>query len=801
MRDGGPISRAAWRAIIVGAAIIGVAAPARAAPGLDDLCATQATADPAKPANAPLDTATGTAETMLATAPDRVAVADQAITMLSAAAPEAAGPTQQELAAYCAAAGEAYRLGKAGNPYQARTLLQDALRHADAAGSPRLAALAAYRLALVAGSAGPVRDGRGVRRSIAFAPRGVSETTTATTDPMACARLADPGMEAQGPTYYASAALECAQDRAAGAGDDPLAARSAFRLARLWLDFARRSANPAPKVVDRARAIALDALGVAARIPDPALRVELLGRLADLALAARPASDPRLIAAAAAMRRSATDPASRATAEALAGRLALVAGDTITAAAHIRRAIFLEGQAPVPWRLADWHLLLADADPAGRDAHVTEAFRALDAIRPLLPTYDALTEQSNFTLRVRPIFEAAIATALATAPSADDSARIDLVQAVVEAYRQAELQSLFGSECVPSRPPIRPGELKPGEVLLYPVLLPDRIELLYAVGAAEGSGETPRYHRLAPVAGVGRADVVALIDAVVDATSYGNDDSWRAPARRLYRLLIQPIEDKLHRDGTLVIVPDGPLSALPFAALLDAQDHYLIERSRVAIVPALAFAQPGRTTEKAPIVVAVTLERRVVMPFGSFSALVGTGAEAEVAVGNEKGRNLLIRNFHRADLDRALARQGVDVLHLATHASFNGRSDRSYIVADGELIPISDLRDMIERSQTRGSQLDLLVLSACETAVGDDQAGMGLAGAAVQAGAHSALASLWEVNDAGTAELMKTFYARYRAGAGKAEALHDAQLALIARGGDLADPNIWAAFTLLGGWR
>jgi CHAT domain-containing protein len=85
--------------------------------------------------------------------------------------------------------------------------------------------------------------------------------------------------------------------------------------------------------------------------------------------------------------------------------------------------------------------------------------------------------------------------------------------------------------------------------------------------------------------------------------------------------------------------------------------------------------------------------------------------------------------------------------------------------------------------------------------VGDDQAGMGLAGAAVQAGARSAIASLWQVNDLGTVKLMKAFYDSYRSGVPKAEALRTAQLALIRSGGEDANPNVWAAFTLLGAWR
>ena len=143
----------------------------------------------------------------------------------------------------------------------------------------------------------------------------------------------------------------------------------------------------------------------------------------------------------------------------------------------------------------------------------------------------------------------------------------------------------------------------------------------------------------------------------------------------------------------------------------------------------------------------------------------------------------------------------IDILHLATHAVFNGRSDRAFIVANGEVVRLAELREMIDRSRARGEPIDLLVLSACETAVGDDQSTMGLAGAAVQAGARSVIGSLWQVNDTGTAELMREFYRRYSAGGARAEALRGAQLALIDGGGANADPAIWAAFALLGAWR
>ena len=164
-------------------------------------------------------------------------------------------------------------------------------------------------------------------------------------------------------------------------------------------------------------------------------------------------------------------------------------------------------------------------------------------------------------------------------------------------------------------------------------------------------------------------------------------------------------------------------------------------------------------------------------------------------------RGVLIEDFNRTELERAFAAGPVDILHLATHATFNGRSERSFIVSKDGAISLDNLRSLIEANRSRGKELSLIVLSACETAVGDDRATMGLAGTAVQAGAQSALASLWQVDDTGTVELMKLFYANLAASQGRAEALRNAQLALIAKGEGLADPAIWAAFSMMGGWR
>jgi CHAT domain-containing protein len=295
---------------------------------------------------------------------------------------------------------------------------------------------------------------------------------------------------------------------------------------------------------------------------------------------------------------------------------------------------------------------------------------------------------------------------------------------------------------------------------------------------------------------------------VSDATfslGYGFDEAWQGPMAELYQLLIAPIEPLLGEHSSLIVIPDGVLRRLPFAALRDADGGLLIQRASVSVSPSLAYTQPGEAGRALPNVLAASLSHEVNLARGRFPALAGTREEGDMAAGLGDPAHIVgqhLQNFRANDLRMALRTSPVDILHLATHASFNGRSDRAFIVADGEAILLSELRQLLGANYARGELISLIVLSACETALGDDQASMGLAGSAVQAGAESAVASLWEVDDAGTLELMRHFYRFYADGQGKAEAIRNAQLELINSGNaDFAEPRVWAAFTLLGAWR
>lgn len=771
-----------------------------------ELCrANGPSADATIPSSASLLDATARAEAILETGLADLQAGDRALVELNQVDGTGSATEFAALSAYCSASGEAMRLAREGSADRARSFLLGALAYGEDAALPELQTEAAYRLALVSATL-PVRpNARSARRSRSPAAEGFKAPreddgefgiTGDASGP--CFDLLRTDLSEQSNWAVASRALECSISSAPALENPEPVARSYLQLARITLDEAEKRPATRGELLEGAADAARQGMPAAAQIRDAQLRFELLARLAESALEAGDTSSPELRTVIAGLTRDATgDAGKRARALSLAGRALLGGGAREQAASYFRQAIYYESQAAQPLRMADWYLLLGEAEPEDRANHVMQAYNALEAIRPLLPRFDTLTQESNFRLRMQPVFTAAVDVQL----DQQGDGQVLLAQTIVESFRQAEIQSAFGADCVPPRDPVSLADLNDGEILLYPILLEDRVEVLYA---AKREGEDTQYRRFTSREGADRDRIEQLVKDATFSLGYGEDDDWQENMAELYRLLIQPIESQLGEDSSLIIIPDGILRRLPFAALRDSQGTLLIEKARISVSPSLAYTQPGNPDRDLPSVVAASLAKEVDLARGSFSELAGTVEEGDMAVGlgdptRDFGEHL--RNFKAADLRRALSENPVDILHLATHASFNGRSDRSFIVADGEAILLSELRDLLGSNQLRGELISLIILSACETALGDDQASMGLAGSAVQAGAESAVASLWEVDDEGTVELMRNFYRFYAEGQGKADAMRSAQLELIRSDGRFADPRIWAAFTLLGAWR
>jgi CHAT domain-containing protein len=137
---------------------------------------------------------------------------------------------------------------------------------------------------------------------------------------------------------------------------------------------------------------------------------------------------------------------------------------------------------------------------------------------------------------------------------------------------------------------------------------------------------------------------------------------------------------------------------------------------------------------------------------------------------------------------------------MATHGVFNSDVRKSFVLTHDNQLTLDDLERLIRPGQLRDQPLELLTLSACQTAAGDDRAALGLAGVAVKAGARSAFASLWFVNDKASSILVSDFYEQLKMpGHTKAQALQVAQQKLIHRPG-FEHPCYWAPYLLIGNW-
>ncbi len=269
-------------------------------------------------------------------------------------------------------------------------------------------------------------------------------------------------------------------------------------------------------------------------------------------------------------------------------------------------------------------------------------------------------------------------------------------------------------------------------------------------------------------------------------------------ARRIYDWLIQPAASALaqHQIKTLVFVLDGPLRSLPMAALHNG-NHYLIEQYQIALAPSLQLLAPQKLQQERIHALVGGLSEAV----AGTSPLPGVQQEVDQIRRQVPTQVLLNQSFTSNALRVQVQKRPFTVVHLATHGQFSSSVGDTYIQTWDERLTVQDLQALLnQRSLKNSTAIELLVLSACETARGDNRATLGMAGIAVRSGARSTLATLWTVNDASTATFTAEFYkALNQPGVSKAQAVQQAQLVLI-QSQEFAHPFYWAPFILVGNW-
>ncbi|MBP0022087.1 MAG: CHAT domain-containing protein [Cyanobacteria bacterium SBLK] len=288
------------------------------------------------------------------------------------------------------------------------------------------------------------------------------------------------------------------------------------------------------------------------------------------------------------------------------------------------------------------------------------------------------------------------------------------------------------------------------------------------------------------------------------------------PAQQLYDWLIEPIVKDIDALGIqhITFLLDSELRSLPVAALHDGE-QFLVERYSLSLMPSLSLTDLNHTDVRGMSLLAMGADT-----FEDQNPLPAAAAEVNILTQTLwEGESYLNDDFTVEQLLEARNDNSFRMIHLATHGKFeSGSPDDSFIYLGNDKLSLSRIREL----GLHDPPVELLVLSACETALGDAQAELGFAGLAVMAGVKSALGGLWQVSDTGTLGLMTTFYEQLKEAPIKAEALRRSQLSMLrgetqlgegeivttrgaisleqtlTGGGDLSHPYFWSGFTLIG---
>ncbi|MGF1675312.1 MAG: CHAT domain-containing protein [Rivularia sp. (in: cyanobacteria)] len=374
---------------------------------------------------------------------------------------------------------------------------------------------------------------------------------------------------------------------------------------------------------------------------------------------------------------------------------------------------------------------------------------------------------------------------------------------VIEALQLREIENYFQEICLQAKPEIIDTVVDQTDTtaaVIYPIILENRLEIILKL---PNQNQFNHY--------------TTFIQAnQFEKTLEQLQSSLRQPEQinqvkkisaKVYNWLIRPLEVDLekHNIQTLVFVLDGNLKNIPMAVLYDDNvsektPKYLIEKYAIVLTPGLQMLEPKPLQQQdLNILIAGVSEKRLIGN-QQFNPLENVQFELETIKSQiPKSKKLLNQSFTDINLEKQINSAKYTVVHIATHGNFSSNLEETYILTWNKLLKLNDFERLFQINTNRDSQpIQLLVLSACQTADGDKRATLGLSGVAIRAGARSTLATLWAVDDESTAELMSQFYQELQQNKlNKVKALQQAQIKLL-KNTEL--PIIWAPYVLIGNW-
>ncbi|BAY92790.1 MULTISPECIES: CHAT domain-containing protein [unclassified Tolypothrix] len=497
------------------------------------------------------------------------------------------------------------------------------------------------------------------------------------------------------------------------------------------------------------------------------------------------------------------------------------------------------------WQSQLGRLLRSQGDPKGAIAAYTAAFSTLQSLRSDLNANNQ-DVQFDFIQEVKPVYVELVDLLLQSNLSAEElnslivsnaglkeqksttkqpQERLELARRVIESLQLAELDNFFQDPCSETtNVAVQIDNIDPHAAVIYPIVLPDRLEVIASIpGKSLQEVKIPiseqkvnetldKLYDNLDNASINTSARNIVFTSNPDPKEFQDNLQTLLPIfGEVYNWLIKPFEAELDRNQiqTLVFVLNGRLQRVPIAALYNGQ-NYLIEKYSVALVPSLQLINPKQLQRRPLKVLAAGVSEQLKVQGEYFAALVNVPKELDqIKQTFPSSKKLLNQEFTAKTIQKQL-QSNFPVVHLATHGLFSSNPQRNFIITgDAKSISINELSTLL-RGQDRA--IELLVLSACETATGDERAVLGLAGMAVRSGARSTLATLWPVGDASTTKLMGQFYQDLKQpGVKQADALRNAQRSLLESLKQNPPfpqlknlpphPYYWAPYVLVGNWQ
>ncbi|OQX28256.1 MAG: hypothetical protein BWK80_01195 [Desulfobacteraceae bacterium IS3] len=463
-----------------------------------------------------------------------------------------------------------------------------------------------------------------------------------------------------------------------------------------------------------------------------------------------------------------------------------------------RRAIFFAQQGNFPQTLYLWQWQSGRLFKAQGDVeNAVKAYQA--AVKTLNPIRGELfrgfrSRQDSFNENVKPVYLGLAEMLLKQAETMSDdvSRQKKLIEArdTMEILKTAELEDFFADECVIAMRSEKTTleRTPPHTAILYPIMLPDSLALLLTLPDGIKHISVP----------VGSEKIRETVQEYRIRLQTRVNNRFLYSSQQIYDWVIRPAEAdmKANEVDTLVVAPDGALRLIPFSTLHDGE-HFLIEKYAVGTIPAISLTDPKPVNkENFDILIGGLSEARQ-----GFSALPSVPAELRDIREIMSGKILIQNNDYTIEnMTAAFKEKPYSLVHIATHGVFGGTPEESFLLAYEDKLTMDRLEQLIGLGIFRKQKVELLTLSACQTALGNERAALGLAGVAVKAGVKSAIATLWFVDDEATSLAIREFYRQFREpGMSKAKAMQNVQKKLIAQR-RYWHPLYWAPFLVIGNW-